>query len=86
MAGDTSLWAVGVLSLVLSLHASPALSEQTLYCTDTDATGFKWEKAEERRLANFKLARFTVKIESESGRTIVQTSEGDVAGLHFYYT
>jgi hypothetical protein len=78
----------GTQALLLFYVCSPLRYCQSkyLYCTDTAVTGFKWEKAEEGRSANFKPARFTMRIETESERQIFQTSEGDFAGLHQTYT
>jgi len=61
--------------LALSI-SSPALAEEVLYCTDTDATGFRFEKnmnAKARPL-QFIPSRFTVKIISETERII---NDGD---------
>jgi hypothetical protein len=54
--------------------ASPVLAEEALYCVDTAATGFKWDEQRRASPAMFKEQRFTVRIESETKRTITETT------------
>ena len=62
--------------------ASAALADETavLYCTDTAATGFKWQKdRKEPDAVRFEPNRFTVRIISDEERAITRTT-GDTAG------
>jgi hypothetical protein len=68
------------------LSISPVLAEEIFYCNDTATAGFKWDKGEEAIPANFRLSRFTVKIDAETERRITETSEGDTSGYPQYYT
>ncbi len=63
--------------LIAMLISVPAWGEEVLYCTETDANGFYWDKgATEGKRTGFKPGRFIVKIISGTKRTIMQTTGG----------
>jgi len=68
-------------------HACRArVGEEVLYCTETDSTGFKWDKgSSEGKRQSFVPFRFTVKIISETTRVITPTT-GATAGNTRRYT
>ena len=68
----------GVMALCFTV--SPLLADEVLYCTDTDATGFKWDKNGAVSPRHFVEERFTVKIVSDSLR-LITPSAGDAAGM-----
>ncbi len=79
-------FAVAIGTAFACLVTLPTLADEVLYCSDTEAAGFKWEGKEEPRAGNFKLQRFSIKIESDTDRTITQTSAGDELGMRQFYT
>lgn len=66
----------GVMALCVT--ASPLLADD-LYCTDTDANGFKWDKSGAVRSKLFVEERFTVKIISDRLLLITRRT-GELAG------
>ena len=71
--------------MVLYFWASPAMAQQVLYCVDTEAVGFKWDKDGKARQRPFAEDRFTVKIVSDKERVIIRMT-GDTAGTSEHYT
>jgi hypothetical protein len=49
--------------LLLCLTTVPVLADQVLYCVDTKAVGFRWDKSGVASATNFTLGRFMVKLE-----------------------
>jgi hypothetical protein len=54
--------------VIACLIATPALAEEVLYCTDTDANGFMWDAEGNGERTGFQPQRFTVKVISETER------------------
>jgi hypothetical protein len=77
-----SIWLATVL---WAASASPAMAQQVLYCVDTQAVGFIWDKPDQARPAAFKEERYTVKVLSETDR-IITRMVGDTAGQQEMYT
>jgi hypothetical protein len=77
--GDKMTLRAGMCVLALCFTATPLLADEVLYCTDTDATGFKWDKNGAAAHLMFVEERFTVKIISEDQR-LITPSIGDTAG------
>jgi hypothetical protein len=85
--GDTMKFRAGVFGiLLLCFTVSPLLADEVLYCTDTASTGFKWDKeGDAARPTRFELQRFTIKVISDTQRTITPMI-GDTAGNPFSYS
>jgi hypothetical protein len=64
--------------MALCFSSSSALAEEVLYCTDTGAVGFKWDKGV-ASLGRVARERFTVKVVSGTQRIITRMA-GDTAG------
>ena len=76
--------AAGWLVLCLMVMVAPALAQQVLYCVDTQAVGFVWDKTGQVRQVPFKEDRFTVNVLSDTHRSITRTT-GDSAGWKKLY-
>ena len=72
--------------VAICFAASPSLAEEVLYCADTQAIGFFWDKArpETASVSTFTPGRFTIKVISGTKRTITATS-GGAAGFSAEY-
>ncbi len=73
-----------VAMMALCFTASSVLADEVLYCTDSDATGFKWDKdgaahSHSGRPTRFTVERYTIKVVSETER-IITRMVGDTAG------
>jgi hypothetical protein len=73
------------LTIALCLAVSPVLAQQVLYCVDTAATGFRWDKDGKVRQATFENDRFTVQVLSDNER-IITPMTGEIAGKSKRYT
>jgi len=72
--------------VVLAVSGAPAQAEEVLYCTETGANGFSWDKkSPDGRRTHFNLDRYTVKIISETRRTITAMT-GDTKGQARHYS
>ena len=72
--------------LIAVMIAGPAWGEEVLFCTETDSTGFVWDKgSSEGRPTAFREKRYIVKIISESKREITPTV-GDTKGMTSHFT
>jgi hypothetical protein len=61
-------------NLIMALSicmASPVLAEEVLYCVDTDAIGFVWDKRGKASRSGFDPKRYTIKVVSNAERHIV---------------
>jgi hypothetical protein len=74
-----------ILGAMVLCGASLAMAEEVLYCTDTDATGFRWDHAGKATSVRFNPARYTVKVISGTERSIAEMT-GDGAGEALTYT
>jgi hypothetical protein len=77
---------IGMVASVICgwLAASSALAEEVLYCVDTQAVGFKWDKAGTVRAGSFIVERYTVKLLSDTQR-IITRMVGDAAETGIRY-
>jgi hypothetical protein len=58
--------------MALCITATSVLADEVLYCTDTAETGFQWDKNGATRHGLFKGERFTIKVISETERSIAR--------------
>lgn len=69
-------WRIGspvivVTMMALCIMATSVLADEVLYCTDTDATGFGWDKnGNATPPRRFKLERFTISVKSDDQRVL----------------
>jgi hypothetical protein len=72
--------------MTLCFAASPLLADEVLYCTDTAATGFKWDKSgvASAKPTLFNELRFIIKVVSDRER-IIAPMIGDTAGISSSY-
>jgi hypothetical protein len=66
-------------------HGSPTLAEEVLYCVDTQAVGFTWDKRGQASVSKFVPERFTIKIVTETERVITRMT-GDTPGWSIVFT
>jgi hypothetical protein len=60
-------------TMAVFLMVSPAITDEVLYCTDTDATGFVWRN-NTATTTNFNPDRFTVHVLSNEKRIVAEKS------------
>jgi len=56
--------------VAIFLFSTSVMAEEVLYCTDTAANGFRFNKDGNAKATQFKPSRFTVKVLSENKRLI----------------
>ena len=61
---------IAAIAIVALCMAAPVAAEEILYCADTDATGFFWDKQGKAKRTRFTPMQFTVKVISETKRSI----------------
>jgi hypothetical protein len=74
-----------ILGAMVVCTASLAMADQVVYCTDTAVNGFKWDNAGNAHPGRYEGARFTVKVISDTQRTIAYMA-GEGAGQPLWYT
>jgi hypothetical protein len=65
--------------MLLILSASQVLAEEALYCVDTAAVGFVWDRKGEAKPTEFSPERHNVKVVSDSERLITRIQGGPAA-------
>jgi hypothetical protein len=74
-----------MLGAMVLCTASLAMADEVLYCTDTHATGFRWDQAGNANSARFNEERYTMKVISDTERVISDMS-GSTAGRSHSFT
>ena len=77
---------IGIIaSVIWAIGVPPVLAEEVLYCVDTLAVGISWDKAGVAAPTGFNAQRYTIKVLSDTKRTIARMT-GDTAGSSKDYT